>query len=152
MKILTVPNEILRKKSEDVKFPLSNEDKNLALEMEKMVRSDKGSAGLAAPQVGFLKRIIVVTDKNRKPKILINPKITFYSPKKTKMNEGCLSIPNQLFEVERAFNVKGEYFNIKGRKILETFVGWEARVLQHEIDHLDGVLIDQIGIKINIEK
>lgn len=148
LKILKVPNEILLKVCDAVKFPLSKEEQSLFLQMRQMVKNDKNSAGLAAPQVGFLKRMAVVTDKKRVPKILINPKITFASPKKVMMAEGCLSIPNELYEVERSFNIKIEYQDLKGRKILETLTGWEARVVQHEIDHLDGVLINKSGQKI----
>jgi peptide deformylase len=145
LSILSVPDPVLRQKSALVAFPLSVADKTLVLSLLDAVRADKGSAGLAAPQTGNLRQIIVVTDKDRKPRLMINPILTFVSPKCTVMQEGCLSIPHKLYTVERPFAVKVMYQNIKGRQTIESLQGWEARVVQHEIDHLHGILIDQIG-------
>ena len=143
--ILTTPNPLLLQKSAAVTFPLSPAHKKLVLDLFEYVQKDKGSAGLAAPQTGSLFQIIVVTDKDRRPRIMINPQIVFASPKHTQMEEGCLSIPQKLYTIERAFAIKVAYQNLKGRKMIESLQGWEARIVQHEIDHLNGILIDRLG-------
>jgi len=145
LSILTIPNPLLLQKSIAVTFPLSLAHKKLALELLEYVQKDKGSAGLAAPQTDNLLQIIVVTDKDRKPRVMVNPQIVFASPKQTQMEEGCLSIPKKLYTIERPFAIKVAYQNLKGRKMIESLQGWEARIVQHEVDHLNGVLIDRLG-------
>jgi peptide deformylase len=146
--IICVPNDTLKRKSTKVIFPLSKEDFAFARELFDTVQNNKKSAGLAAPQVSVQKRIVVVTDKKRKPTLLINPIITFYSPLTEVKVEGCLSIPGEHYEVSRSTTIKYEYRDLKGRLYKNTAKGWDARVIQHEIDHLEGVLINEIGTKV----
>ncbi len=102
----------------------------------------KGGVGLAANQVGILKSIIVVL-VNEEPKVMINPEIIFYSEEKEIDDEGCLSIPETLLKKERYSKVTVKYRNLKGHPHLETHEGLTARVIQHEIDHLNGILMTQ---------
>jgi peptide deformylase len=101
--------------------------------------------GLAAPQVGINKRIMVY-NVSGDPKrwldeiVMINPKIVEYSDGKDIEIEGCLSFPKLRGEVERSKWIKVEALTLKGKPIKKKFVGWDARVFQHEYDHLDGVV------------
>ena len=113
--------------------------------------------GLAANQIGILKKIETINlhnENNKKNKIytLFNPVITSYTKKKVIMEEGCLSIPKQFADIERPENITIEYLNEKNEKIKEKKQGYEARILQHEIDHLYGRLfIDYLSsLKRNI--
>ena len=101
---------------------------------------ENNGVGLAAPQVGISKRIIVV-DNNGKPLILINPEIVFFSDNKIEMEEGCLSVPEEVKTILRSESVKIKYRDTKGKPHIETYDGLIARVIQHEIDHLDGILM-----------
>lgn len=148
MRIVTVPDASLRQTSHEVLFPLSLTDKNLATTLLDMVKVDSGSAGLAAPQVGVHKRIVIVTDKKRNPKLLINPDITYFSTNTKEFPEGCLSIPDELYLVPRSVTIKYQFRDLTGKTHSHKATGWEARVIQHEIDHLNGILIDDHGTKI----
>jgi peptide deformylase len=145
MKILTEPNPLLNEISQEVLFPLSPANKKLVEDMLYYVETDDISAGLAAPQVGELKRIIVVSDKTKTPYVMINPRITLSSNEVEDFPEGCLSIPNKQFVVERPKTIKVQYQDTKGRLIVEKAVNWQARLIQHEVDHLNGVLISSKG-------
>jgi len=101
--------------------------------------------GLAANQVGILKQIVTIlftdSDKNKEIKyVLFNPKITKYSQETVIMEEGCLSLPEQFAEIERPKSIEFEYLNEKNELIKRKANGIEARILQHEIDHLSGKL------------
>lgn len=145
MHILTVPNEVLHQKSTPVKFPLSREDKDFLKNLLKQVMDDEGAAGLAAVQVGKLIRAAIVTDMKRNPTILINPQITFSSSEQVSGDEGCLSIPGKEYEIKRAKVVKVKYQDQKGKWVEITARDWYARVIQHEIDHMNGTLVSDIG-------
>ena len=142
-KILFVTNSMLRKKSEPLS-EITEHDLVISKKMIDIMLKAPG-VGLAANQIGILKRIVTVHinyDDSKKEKIytLFNPTIISYSEKKVIMEEGCLSLPKQYADIERPEKIKIEYINEKKEKIVETKVGFEARVLQHEIDHLDGKL------------
>ena len=142
-KILFVPNPILRKKS-DFLIKITLNDLNIAKKMTDLMLKAPG-VGLAANQIGILKQIITVNipdEKRNKDKIysLFNPNIISYSKKKILMEEGCLSLPKQYAEIERPEEIEIEYINIKKEKVIEIKKGFEARVLQHEVDHLHGKL------------
>ena len=107
---------------------------DMALTMEK-----KDGVGLAAPQIGRNIRIIVVVSKNG-PVFFINPKLNKKSFFKEWGEEGCLSVPLEFGDVKRHKSVTCEYFNQKGDKKTIVAQGLMARILQHEIDHLDGIL------------
>lgn len=138
-KILKYPNDFLRQKTKEVenfKDPLLAE---LVSEMIKTMKAEKG-IGLAAPQVNSDLRICVAEVDNT-TYILINPKIKSYSRKKEIFEEGCLSFPGKFFPVERPIKVKIKARDLNGKKIKIKAKGLLARVLQHEIDHLGGILI-----------
>lgn len=140
--ILTYPNDILRKPTEPVKFPLSKEMKKLTKDMVDTVRRADG-IGLAAPQVGkSVKLVIINLEKSGIPLFpLYNAKITKRGWKKTEIEEGCLSIPGVFGMVKRPIKVTIEGQNTEGEKVIITDEGWVSRVAQHEIDHTNGVLI-----------
>lgn len=105
--------------------------------------------GLAAPQVGVSRRILVVDGNDladRYPELkgfhreMINPRFTFESPETCSYEEGCLSIPNVDAEISRPAKIKVRYLNTDFQEVEEEFEGFAARMIQHEMDHLDGVL------------
>jgi peptide deformylase len=133
-------NSILRKKAKQVK-EITASIKQLALDMTETMEVKDG-IGLAAPQVGQLLRIIVVKpEPNQETFILINPEIKKISRKKDVMEEGCLSLPNIVVPVERAIKITVQAFNLNGKKIKIKAKGLLARAIQHEVDHLEGILI-----------
>lgn len=140
--ILVYPNEVLRQSTAPVTFPLSGELKKLTKDMIDTVRHADG-IGLAAPQVGKSVKVIVVNlEKSGIPLfVLYNPRIVSKSFKKITVEEGCLSIPGVFGMVKRPKKVKIEAYNAEGQKIVFTDENWIARVVQHEIDHINGILI-----------
>jgi len=137
-------DDFLRRKSREVE-EMSEEVRRLIGNMAKLMYRNKG-VGLAAPQVGVLKRVIVA-DVGEGLVSLVNPKILWRQGKDI-MSEGCLSIPGITLEIERSKEVIVEGLNREGEKIQFGAVGVLARVLQHEIDHLDGILIvDRVAKK-----
>jgi len=136
--IVTYPNKILRKKSQKISDPASEEIKNLILDMGETMIKNEG-IGLAAPQIGKNIRLFVVNTKEG-IEAWINPKIVWKSRYKQIGEEGCLSIPKVFGPVKRFTEIKLEAQNSDGEKISFHAEGLYARVIQHEIDHLDGVL------------
>ena len=147
--IVTLPDPVLRRKAHAVE----TFDKNLKTLIDDMVETmrEAPGVGLAAPQIGLSDRLIVVEyyehdedeeneDAPKKVWAVLNPEIIKASEEKTMGVEGCLSIPGLLGEVERhaAIQVKG--LNKHGKPIKIKAEGWLARIFQHEIDHLNGVL------------
>ncbi len=165
VEIITSPNPILRKKAKEVEKIDVNameiiEDMILALES-----SEIEGLAIAAPQIGKSVRIIIVRvreQRDKEGKIIqkaipltayINPKITRFSKEKVSIEEGCLSCPNLYGEVDRPKKVRLEAKDIKGKKIKINASGLLARVFQHEIDHLDGILfIDKVIDKSKIRE
>lgn len=142
LEILKNPHETLRKKSQEVE-QIDDEIKNLTHQMLDTMYKAKG-CGLAAPQVGVLKRIIVMDLSHEIPNslyIMINPKIVWQSKKKNKFEEGCLSVPKEFYEIERPEIVHVQYFDENGRMREKKATELMASCVQHEIDHLNGVLI-----------
>tara|TARA_Y100001970_G_C14131077_1_gene801749 strand:- start:825 stop:1331 length:507 start_codon:yes stop_codon:yes gene_type:complete len=143
MKILLVPNPILRQKAHKIDI-INKADINIANEMMDLMIKVPG-VGLAANQVGILKQIVTINfkdkEKNKEKKyILFNPKILSYSKETIVMEEGCLSLPDQYANVERPKQITLEYLDLKNKLIKKTVDGYESRILQHEIDHLSGKL------------
>ncbi len=140
LKIIVNPNKILRTKSENFDLSKINTKEN-SLFFQNMIETmlKKDGIGLAAPQVGINSRIIVVNNKNEKI-IMINPQITKKSWGKEWGEEGCLSVPNVFGKVLRHKKIKCIYFDRNGKKQEIFAKGLLARVIQHEIDHLDGIL------------
>jgi len=119
-------------------------DEALAEEIERMIElmRDGLGVGLAATQVGKLRRLLVFqTNGDAEPQGLVNPEIEWLSDEVETMAEGCLSIPRVVVEVERPLFAKVRGQDQNGEEMLIEASGHEARVLQHEIDHLDGILI-----------
>ncbi len=139
MKIVEYPNEILRKISEEIKDPTSVEIKQLILDMIQTLRSNNG-LGLAAPQIGKNLRICIIEIENELF-VLINPEIKTLSKEKIPSEEGCLSIPNKFLNIQRHKRVKVKATDLNGKKQIIRARGLLARAIQHEIDHLNGVLI-----------
>ena len=143
MEILFVPHPVLRQKTNKLKI-ISKEDINIANHMmETMIKAP--GVGLAANQVGILKQIVTINfeDKENNKKanyILFNPSIIQYSEETVVMEEGCLSLPEQYEEEERPKEIILEYINENEKIIKKQIDGFEARILQHEIDHLSGKL------------
>lgn len=136
--ILTDENKLLRKKSKRV-ASIDDSIKNLCVSLIDTMISNNG-VGLAAPQCGVLKQIVIALIDNE-PKIFINPEITSTSNELVSGEEGCLSIPGTFIEKKRYNTVTVRYRNIKGRPCLDNYEGLSARILQHEIDHLHGILM-----------
>jgi peptide deformylase len=137
--ILTYPNDILRKKAGEIKDPKDPEIKRLILDMLETMKESGNALGLAAPQVGFSVRLCVIR-LDSKNYILINPEIKSKSIRKEIMEEGCLSFPGEFLPIKRHKKVKVKALDRKGNKIIIKADGMLSRALQHEIDHLDGVL------------
>ena len=154
LKILTDPNPILRQKSVCVET-VDAETKQQVGEMLKLLRSLPGY-GLAAPQVGILKRVVIIenqpaygeegkiTNKPLPLTILVNPEVVKYSSEKCRFEEGCFSVPLYRGDVIRPMKVRITALDEKGKKIKINASGLFARVLQHEIDHLDGILFTDL--------
>ncbi len=141
--IVKVPAPILREVAAEVP-KLTGKHRHL---IENMLRimEDAHGVGLAAPQVGISERIIVM-NPNRKPIVLVNP-VIIAKEGSVIAEEGCLSIPGLYGDVERFSKVAVEGYDRKGRPIAYEMEGMSARIVQHEIDHLDGVLFtDKVDV------
>lgn len=147
--IVTTPDPVLRQRARKVRA-VTKEILTLIDDMIETMRAAPG-VGLAAPQFGVSQRVIVVEfaeeseDPEAPPKppklyAIVNPEIVRNSLDTEAANEGCLSIPGYLGEVERASTVTVKGLNRHGDPFRIKAKGWLARILQHEIDHLDGVL------------
>lgn len=141
-KIIIEPDPILRKKS-DVLETVNDELKSLMDDMLETMYNAPG-IGLAAVQVGVLKRLIVIDiskekDK-KKPIFLINPEITFRSKNTSIYEEGCLSLPGHFAEIERPSECHLNYLNYDGKREELKADGLLATCIQHEVDHLNGIL------------
>jgi peptide deformylase len=143
-KIVEVGDPVLRQKSRPVAV-INKKIKKLLDEMSETMYQAKG-VGLAAPQVGISKRIIVV-DIGKGLWELINPEIVFREGEEVDI-EGCLSIPGVSGEVMRASRVRVKGLNRAGQQQVITAQGFGARALQHEIDHLNGILFIDKALKI----
>lgn len=138
---------ILKKRAKKVR-EVDKEIRQLIVDMVQTMAKGQG-IGLAAPQVGVLRRVIVIQGDFKGQRILglINPKITKMSKEKEKDMEGCLSFPGIFLEIKRAKEVEVKGLDINGKKVKLKAKGLLARVLQHEIDHLDGILFfNRLGI------
>ena len=140
--ILTEPNKILRQISQPVE-KVGDEEREIMKDMLETMYSARG-IGLAAIQIGVPKRIIVMDlskEENKKlPMYFVNPLITEKNNEKTTYEEGCLSVPNQFAEIDRPSKCKVEYLDFDGNKQSLQAEGLLATCIQHEIDHLEGIL------------
>ena len=141
-KILTEPDPILRKKCELLE-KVDTETKKLMDDMLESMYAAPG-IGLAAIQIGILKRIVVIDiskgEEEKKPMFLINPKIIHQSKKTSIYEEGCLSLPGQFAEIERPAECTLKYVDYNGKEKELKADGLLATCVQHEVDHLNGIL------------
>jgi peptide deformylase len=140
--ILTEPNKILRQISKPVES-IGDEERRLMDDMLDTMYAAPG-IGLAAIQIGVPKRIIVMDisrDENKmEPRYFVNPVIKNKNNETSKYEEGCLSVPDQFAEIERPNECEVEYLDYNGKKQLLKADGLLATCIQHEMDHLEGVL------------
>jgi peptide deformylase len=146
--ILVVPNPILKQVSQ----PVEKVDDELRVLMDDMLETMYAAPGigLAAVQIGVPKRVIVMDlarpEEPPQPRYFINPEILWASEETAPYEEGCLSVPEIYDEVERAARVKIRYLNYQGEPVEEDAEGLFAVCIQHEMDHLEGVLfIDHLS-------
>ncbi len=145
MEITKIPQKILNKKLESVQDINKDIEKIIEIMKETMVKAH--GIGLAANQIGLDMQIFVIDEKiakeNNVPDAYINPELLEYSKEASSLEEGCLSIPNEWFQIERAKKIKIKAKDIHGKSIKIKARGFLARVLQHEYDHLQGILISK---------
>jgi peptide deformylase len=139
MEVLHHPNPVLRGRAHEVDTQADEELRELVRAMAETMYAENG-VGLAAPQVGVDKRVIVF-DVDDRLAALCNPVITEFGDETVVDGEGCLSVPGVNVPVERSRRVVCQGLTIEGREITIEAEDLLARVLQHEIDHLDGILI-----------
>jgi peptide deformylase len=142
---------VLRRLCDDIRVPFDEERKKEIRALVDAFLSMDEAAGLAAPQIGISKKIIIFRNKGFNEKgwsksegdyeLLINPRITQARGEMVTATEGCLSCPEIQVEVNRFPEIKVRAFDISGRKINKRYTDYVARVAQHEIDHLEGKLI-----------
>ena len=140
-KILIEPDPLLRLKCKKVE----KIDGNIKSLMDDMLATmyEAPGIGLAAIQIGILKRVVVIDlgkEEKKTPLFLVNPEITFKSKKKAVYEEGCLSIPGQFAEIERSDECHLNYLDYHGSPKRLKANGLLATCIQHEVDHLDGIL------------
>ena len=137
-------SDILREEAKNVE-KIDDEIKNILDNMVETMYETKG-VGLAAPQVGISLRMFVCDKGDGIVKKIINPKITPLTNTLTECEEGCLSVPGIYKKVRRPEKIKIEYTNIDGENVIEEVDDFLAIIMQHEYDHLDGILfIDKVS-------
>ncbi len=155
LQIVTLPDDVLRKKAR----PVTKFDADLQTLIDNMIETMRvaNGVGLAAPQIGQSLQLAVIEtlpeeDENgetipdsRELFVIVNPRIVWESREVIDGIEGCLSIPGYVGEVERAYAVRVRAQDRRGKPLKLRLKGWTARIFQHEIDHLNGVLyIDKL--------
>ena len=140
--IITEPNKILRQISKPVES-VGKDEKKLMDDMLETMYAANG-IGLAAIQIGIPKRIIVMDiskdNKKKEPRFFVNPIIKKKDSLKNTYEEGCLSVPNQFAEIDRPSKCEVEYLDYFGKKKILGAEGLLATCIQHEMDHLEGIL------------
>ena len=160
--IVTLPEPVLRRKAK----PVTKFDKDLQTLIDDMIETmrDAPGVGLAAPQVNISEQLAVIeysededdedeevegaTPKPKKLYVIINPEIIKVSEEKVMGIEGCLSIPGLIGEVERYEAIQVKALNRHGKPVKLKVDGWTARIFQHEIDHLNGVLFTDLSKRV----
>ena len=149
--ILTLPEPILRQKAKRVRS-IDKSIRKLVTDMRETLHAEEGRVGLAAPQIGISLRVTVIGMPNEEDIILINPEIVRKKGKRL-VSEGCLSIPGYIGQIIRAESVTAKGRDINGKDIRIKAEELLAQALEHEIDHLDGVLyIDHLDNMDNLRK
>ncbi|MEO8356807.1 MAG: peptide deformylase [Chloroflexota bacterium] len=158
--IVTLPEPVLRRKA----HPVTKFDKDLKTLIDDMIETmrEAPGVGLAAPQIGLSERLIVVEyyeheadeeseeneDAPKKVWAMLNPEIVKASEETLMGIEGCLSIPNLVGEVERHASIQVKGLNRHGKPMKVKAEGWLARIFQHEVDHLNGVLFTDRAMRV----
>ena len=142
LKLVVVPDKSLREKSKAV-GKVTTAHQRLASGMEELILSTPGAVALAAVQVGILIRLAVIVEESGLVTTLINPVILGHSEGFTTHNEGCLSVPGLNYSTPRYDFVNVKFTNLSGKKEEREFMGLAARAVQHELDHMDGILFVQ---------
>ena len=159
MKLIQENNPILKKVMPDFNFddPVMNPNE-LVEEMHKIRKRD-GGIGLAAPQIGVEARVIVIGMGDLQSdgvedfaKAFFNPEITEFSETQEYMVEGCLSYPGLFVKVKRPTEITFTYEDIDGTKFYDHLSGITSRIVQHEIDHLDGITFDTRANPLHLKK
>jgi peptide deformylase len=159
--IVTLPEPVLRRKAK----PITKFDKGLQIIIDDMIETmrDAPGVGLAAPQVNIPQQLAVIEysededeeekEEGAQPKpkklyVIINPEIIKTSEEKVRGVEGCLSIPGLIGEVERYQAIQVKALNRHGKPVKLKVDGWLARIFQHEIDHLNGILFTDLATEV----
>ena len=161
VQIVQKGNSILRKKAEEVPLDsiASKKIKDLIAKMKKAILETEEAVAVAAPQLGQSLKIFVISEYVLSPTrekqkkdfgylVFINPKILKKSKKQKVLTEGCLSVPHIYGVVKRAEKIKVEAFDENGRKFIKSGGGLFSQVIQHEMDHLEGILFIDKAIKL----
>lgn len=142
LEILTYPNPILTQKCQPINNPTSLETKQLISDITQSMRAHEHGLAVAAPQVGKSLRIFVI-EIEHKLMVFINPEIQKLSGKDVRLEEGCLSFPGKYLSIIRPNKVKVKFTDQSGQKQIMKASGLLARAIQHENDHLDGILFTE---------
>jgi peptide deformylase len=147
-------SRILRQVCDDLPIPLDSESKKAVKTLVDAFMARDDASGLAAPQIGITKKVIIFRNKGfdkegasdgkwtkRDVEVLINPRITQTRGDQVTLSEGCLSCPDVKVDIERFTEIKVRGFDMHGQKISKRYLDYVARIVQHEMDHLEGKLI-----------
>ena len=141
-KVLKDTNKKLRKRSKEV--PSNAKLSKLMRDMQDTLVA-LGGVGIAAPQIDVFYRVVLIADPaGKRPFFMINPKITHFSEEKNVFQEMCLSVPKKSGMVQRPIQITVEYEDEKRNKCIGVAYDFEARIIQHEINHLDGILFTDL--------
>ena len=139
MQLIKHPNAVLKQQAVDWDFAVDQGAADLEIDMVKLMIDSKG-IGLAANQVGLLKRVFAIHLQNQVPFCMFNPRIVVSSDNEIEdSEEGCLSFPGLFLKVKRYSSITAEYFDRQGKKCIIELEGIDARCFLHELDHLNGV-------------
>ncbi len=147
MEICIYGNPVLRKKANKIPLDKLHEYKDIADQMFEVMKEDQG-IGLAAQQVGLTDQIMVIDMQEGEDSkmVILNPEITHYSQQTDVMEEGCLSFPGIRANITRSFSIEVTFYDLDGKFHRIKCSDLLARVFQHEIDHINGVLfIDRMS-------
>lgn len=148
-KLVLDPDPLLHKKLEDIE--LDNYDlASIESKMVEIMESFNG-IGISANQVGFDRRVIVIKPKDSRPFALFNPKIISGSETIVSDKEGCLSFPDLYLSIKRSDTVIVKYFDIAKKECIISLSGYDARCLQHEMDHIDGICFTDKVSRLKLE-
>ena len=149
------PNPILKQVANNWNFDTDTNAKELEVDMVQAMVVNKGR-GLAANQIGLLKRVFAIQLDGQVPYCMFNPEIVSYVDNTAENEEGCLSFPNLWIKVKRHSSLKAKYFDRNGKECIIELSGMDAVCFQHELDHLNGITFDtrvsQLKLALAIKK